>query len=102
MRYEMISADCHLDLCWLPPDLFTSKASAALQERMPYTKEGPRGPAWVTNKGASLGLARGMRSAGREDSPGRIHRAGRRASPGPSAAGARGSGRVTAPALRLR
>ncbi|PYN39902.1 MAG: amidohydrolase, partial [Candidatus Rokuibacteriota bacterium] len=48
MRYEMISADCHLDLCWLPPDLFTSKASAALQERMPYTKEGPRGPAWVT------------------------------------------------------
>ena len=22
MRYEMISADCHIDLCWLPPDLF--------------------------------------------------------------------------------
>src|SRR2546426_9127842 len=40
--------------------LFTSKASAALQERMPYTKEGPRGPAWVTNKGASLGLACGI------------------------------------------
>ena len=29
MRYEMISADCHLDLCWLPPDHFTSRASAA-------------------------------------------------------------------------
>ena len=28
MRYEMISADCHLDLCWLPPDLFTSRAAA--------------------------------------------------------------------------
>src|SRR2546422_11723442 len=27
MRYEMISADCHLDLCWLPPHLFPSKAS---------------------------------------------------------------------------
>src|SRR5713226_9377117 len=74
MRYEMISADCHLDLCWLPPDLFTSKASAALQERMPYTREGPRGPAWVTNKGASLGLVCGMGSAGREYIPGRIRR----------------------------
>src|SRR3989442_11938825 len=73
MRYEMISADYHLDLCWLPPDLFTSRASAALRERMPYTKEGPRGPVWVTNKGASLGLACGMGSAGREYIPRRIH-----------------------------
>ena len=23
MRYTRISADCHIDLCWLPPDLFT-------------------------------------------------------------------------------
>src|SRR5499433_2120962 len=22
MRYEAISADCHVDLCWLPPDLY--------------------------------------------------------------------------------
>jgi hypothetical protein len=29
MRYTRISADCHIDLCWLPPDLFTSNASAA-------------------------------------------------------------------------
>ena len=28
MRYEMISADCHLDLCWLPQDLFTANAAA--------------------------------------------------------------------------
>jgi uncharacterized protein len=26
MRYNRISADCHLDLIWLPPDLFTSEA----------------------------------------------------------------------------
>ena len=25
MHYEMISADCHVDLCWLPPDLFTDE-----------------------------------------------------------------------------
>ena len=29
MRYEMISADCHVDLCWLPPDLFPSNASGS-------------------------------------------------------------------------
>ena len=26
MRYNRISADCHLDLLWLPPDLFVSEA----------------------------------------------------------------------------
>ena len=82
MKYEMISADCHLDLCWLPPDLFTSKASVGLKDRMPHTKEGPRGPVWVTNRGASLGMACGMGSAGREYIPGRIHRSDRMASTG--------------------
>ena len=24
MHYDGISADCHVDLCWLPPDLFTA------------------------------------------------------------------------------
>ena len=38
MQYEMISADCHIDLVWLPPDLFTDNASAALKDRMPYVK----------------------------------------------------------------
>ena len=31
MNYTRISADCHIDLPWLPPDLFTANASAALQ-----------------------------------------------------------------------
>ena len=39
MRYDMISADCHIDLIWLSPDLFTSNASAALKDRMPYVTE---------------------------------------------------------------
>ena len=30
MRYQRISADCHIDLPWVPPDLFTANASAAL------------------------------------------------------------------------
>ena len=56
MRYETISADCHVDLCWLPPDLFTANASVGLRDRMPYVTDGPKGPAWVTSKGAALGL----------------------------------------------
>jgi hypothetical protein len=71
MRYELISADCHIDLCWLPPDLFVGSASAEWRDRMPYVTEGPKGPAWTTKKGASLGLACGMGSAGREYVPGR-------------------------------
>ena len=82
MRYEMISADCHLDLCWLPPDLFTSQASVAMRDRMPYVTPGPTGPVWTTKKGASLGHVNGMGSAGREYVPGRIHRADRMASTG--------------------
>ena len=102
MKYEMISADCHLDLCWLPPDLFTSRASAALKDRVPYTKEGPRGPVWVTNRGASLGMACGMGSAGREYIPGRVHRADRMASTGLYEDGKRGIRRITDPELRLK
>ena len=29
MKYDVISADCHIDLIWLPPDLFTANAPAA-------------------------------------------------------------------------
>ena len=44
MRYNRISADCHLDLIWLPPDLFVSEAPQALKDRMPYVADGPDGP----------------------------------------------------------
>ena len=82
MRYEVISADCHVDLCWLPTDLFTTNASAAMRDRVPYVTEGPSGPVWVTKKGANLGHVNGMGSAGREYVPGQIHRSDRMASTG--------------------
>ena len=82
MRYELISADCHIDLCWLPPDLFVERASPALRERMPFVTDGPKGATWGTRSGASLGLVNGMGSAGREYVPGRIHRADRMAATG--------------------
>jgi predicted TIM-barrel fold metal-dependent hydrolase len=102
MHYDRISADCHLDLCWLPPDLFTSRASAALRDRMPYVTDGPKGPMWVTKKGATFGLANGMGSAGREYVAGQIHRSDRMASTGLYEDGKRGIRRLSEPELRLK
>src|SRR5499433_889152 len=102
MRYEMISADCHIDLCWLPPTLFTEHASAAMRERMPHVVDGPQGSVWVTTKGAKLGHACGMGSGGREYVPGRIHRADRMASTGLYEDGKKGIRRLTEPELRIK
>ena len=102
MRYEVISADCHIDLCWLPPDLFTTRASTAIRDRVPYVTEGPAGPIWVTKKGANLGRVNGMGSAGREYIPGRIHRSDRMASTGLYEDGKKGIRRLTDPELRVK
>ena len=64
MSYNRISADCHLDLIWLPPDLFVSEASAGLKGRMPYVADGPDGPRWVANSGATFGLRAGSARRG--------------------------------------
>src|SRR5437588_9935965 len=102
MKYDVISADCHVDLIWLPPDLFTANAPAALKERMPYVADGPRGKEWVTNSGASFGLMNGMGSAGRQYVPGAIHRSDRMASTGLYDDGKKGIRRLTEPSLRLQ
>ena len=102
MRYELISADCHVDLCWLPPDLFTTNASPEMRDRMPHVVEGPHGPMWTTKRGANLGLVNGMGSAGRVYVPGKIHRADRMASTGLYEDGRRGIRRLTDPHLRVK
>ena len=56
MHYSRISADCHIDLPWIPPDLFTANASAAMKDRMPHVTDGPDGPYWTCKNGGSLGL----------------------------------------------
>src|SRR5713101_6309616 len=101
MKYDVISADGHVDLIWLPPDLFTKNAAAALKERMPHVVEGPKGPEWVSAKGAKFGLVNGMGSAGREYVPGVIHRSDRMASTGLYDDGKKGIRRLTEPSLRL-
>ena len=48
MKYDVISADGHIDLIWLPTDLFTANASATFKDRLPYVESGPDGPRWVS------------------------------------------------------
>ncbi len=101
MKYEVISADCHIDLVWLPPDLFTANAPGRLRDRMPYVTDGDKGPQWVTRQGSYFGLVNGMGSGGREYIPGQIHRSDRMASTGLYDDGRRGIRRLTDPDLRI-
>ncbi|HVH76401.1 MAG TPA: amidohydrolase family protein [Stellaceae bacterium] len=102
MKYEVISADCHVDLIWLDPELFVKNARAEFKDRMPYVTDGPKGPVWVTKAGAQFGLMNGMGSVGREYVPGQIHRSDRMASTGLYDDGKRGIRRLTDPDLRLK
>ncbi|MBT3425788.1 MAG: amidohydrolase [Gammaproteobacteria bacterium] len=102
MDYEVISADCHIDLIWLPEDLFTSEASRDLAGRMPYVEDSEKGPLWVSKKGAVFGLQNGMGSAGREYIPGQIHRSDAMAATGLYEDGKKGIRRLTVPELRIQ
>src|SRR5260370_18451680 len=102
MKYDVISADCHVDLIWLPPDLFTDNAAASFGDRMPYVADGPRGREWVTRNGASFGLDAGMGSAGRQYVPGAIHSSDRMASTGLYDDAQKETRRLTDPDLRLK
>ena len=102
MQYKVISADCHIDLIWLPPDLFTTNASKELEDRMPYLTDGEKGPVWVSKSGAQFGLQNGMGSSGREYIPGQIHRSDRMAAEGLYEDGKKGIRRLTDPDLRIK
>jgi predicted TIM-barrel fold metal-dependent hydrolase len=102
MRYTRISADCHIDLGWLPPDLFTSNASAAMKDRVPHVVDGPDGPRWTTKKGASLGLACSVGSTGAKFVPGMNHRVDSMAATGLYEDGRKGIRRPGDPLLRVK
>jgi predicted TIM-barrel fold metal-dependent hydrolase len=102
MQYKRISADCHLDMIWLPPDLFTSQAPRDLKDRMPFVAERPNGKEWVAHNGASFGLVGGVGSAGRLYEPGKQHRADRMAEAGLYDDGLKGIRRPGVPELRAK
>jgi predicted TIM-barrel fold metal-dependent hydrolase len=102
MRYNRISADCHLDLIWLPPDLFTSGAPQALKDRMPYVTDGPDGPQWVAKNGAKFGLACGVGASGTKYEPGKQLRVDKMAAAGLYDDGKKGIRRPGDPHLRVK
>ena len=54
MRYSLISGDGHIDIVWLPEDLFVSEARGRLKERMPRVVETEEGRVWMAD-GTRLG-----------------------------------------------
>ena len=102
MDYQVISADCHIDLPWLPEDLFVSQASAEMKSRMPFVEEKSDGKYWTSKNGAKFGLVNGMGSAGRRYVPGEIHRSDRMAEQGLYRDGEKGIRRLTTPELRVK
>jgi uncharacterized protein len=102
MRYQRISADCHIDLPWIPRDLFTANASAGLKDRMPYVKDGPDGPYWTAKNGTSFGLWGGVGPAGQKYVPGMHHRVDVMAATGLYDDGRKGIARPTDPARRAK
>ena len=60
MAYEgkVISGDCHVDIPWLPADLFTSNAPAHLKARMPHVENTSDGQQWFAD-GKPLGCVAG-------------------------------------------
>src|SRR6201987_452122 len=102
MQYKRISADCHLDMPWMPPDLFTSEASREMRDRMPFVADGPDGPQWVTKSGATFGLKNGVGTSGANPVPGPNRRVDIMAEPGLFAAGQKDIRRVSDPHLRKK
>ena len=59
MDYRIISADCHIDMTWMPGDLWTTNAPANLREQVPQVREASDGPRWYA-EGKELGVFGGL------------------------------------------
>src|SRR5438477_2020496 len=102
MQYKRISADCHLDMPWMPPDLFTSMAPRDMKDRMPFVVETDDGPKWTANNGASFGYKNGVGPAGSKYQKGKHHRVDVMAETGLYEDGAKDIRRVSDPHLRIK
>src|SRR5215204_6574264 len=102
MQYRRISADCHLDLPWLPRGLFVENSVRALKDRMPFVEDGPDGPQWKTKAGVAMGGWGGVGSVGGKFVPGQNYRVDKMAETGLYEAGSRGEARPGDPHLRIK
>src|SRR4030095_4003116 len=102
MRYSRISADCHIDMPWIPPTLFTDNASSAMRDRMPFVTDGPDRPPWACKHGTAFGLGGGVGPGGAKLVPGQNYRVDKMAETGLYEDGKKGIRRVIDPALRVK
>lgn len=102
MKYNRISADTHLDLPWMPPELFKSEAPADMKDRMPFVTDGPDGPYWTCKGGGRFGLLNGVGPAGQKYVPGMHHRVDIMAKTGLYEDGKNGIQRISDPHLRIK
>ena len=99
MPYTRISADSHIDLHWLPADLFVKNASSALKDHMPFVQDGDE-PYWTTKKNLWLGYVSGFGPYGQKYVPGSNAKIDIMASTGLYADAKKGRRRVSDPTLR--
>jgi predicted TIM-barrel fold metal-dependent hydrolase len=59
MEYRVISADCHIDMTWMPGDLWTTNAPAQWKEHVPQVRQTPDGPRWYAEE-KELGVFGGL------------------------------------------
>jgi len=102
MKYNRVSADCHLDLCCLPPEIFVSGASSTFKGRVPFVVDGPNGPYWTAKNGANFGLVNGVGPTGQPYVKGKQARVDRMAETGLYEDGRKGIRRVSDPDLRIK
>ena len=59
MEYRIISADCHIDMTWMPGHLWVENAPAKWREQVPQVRETSNGPCWYA-EGKELGVFGGL------------------------------------------
>ena len=59
MSYRIISADCHIDMTWMPGDLWVKNVPAKLRDRVPQVRETGDGPRWFAEE-KELGVYGGL------------------------------------------
>jgi predicted TIM-barrel fold metal-dependent hydrolase len=57
--YQIISADCHIDMTWMPGNLWTDNAPAKWRDQVPHVREASDGPRWYA-EGKELGVYGGL------------------------------------------
>ena len=59
MTYRIISADCHIDMTWMPGDLWVKNAPARFRDQVPQVRQTPDGPRWYAEE-KELGVFGGL------------------------------------------